>query len=56
MHPCGRFGVLISQDIRYLRVGVCANALAGSASKAITYRVVEKAVRVKVWACCSVKP
>ena len=56
MHPCGRFGVLVSENIRYLRLGVRATALASSISKAITHRVVKEAVRVEVWACCSVKP
>ncbi len=55
MHPCGGLGMLVSEDIRDLRIRVRADAFAGSACKAITHRVVKEAVGVEVWTRCGVE-
>jgi hypothetical protein len=48
IHPSGRFGMLVCQDVRNLRGGISADAFACGASKAISNRVVQKIVRIEM--------
>ena len=54
-HPCGGFGMFVSENIRYLRLRVRADAFAGSTCKAVAHRVVKEAVGVEVWTCSRVE-
>lgn len=56
VHPGGRLGVFICDDICNLSVGVLGDSRARSSGKAIPHRVVEEVVRIEVQARGGVEP
>ncbi len=48
VHPGGRLGVFICDDVCNLSVGVFGDSRARSSGKTIPYRVVEEVVRIEV--------